>query len=358
MLKSDCALFSRLYIVCQTRDGDLHEFFKHENQGCPPYTIAKWKSRLLGRKSDLLHCIEAIIAALTESPNSTDVTIIDGAAAINMLKPTSAVKTYQDYAKQVFIPYIKGQLQHAKRVDVVWDEYTPNNEETARKKRGKGIRRRVKSSTKLPSNWHEFLRVNENKTKLFAFLVNRIVFPDFGQQFLCNPPRGDVSSLSPCNHEEADTRMMVHVADAVQKGLTKVLLRTVDTDVVVIVIAVSQALSISELWITLGVRKNLRFLPVHEIASSLGREKLKALPMFDSITGCDTVSSFSGKGKKTAWKTWLLYHEVTNAFNLLSDRPESVTDECINILERFIVLLYNRTCPKMKDFVHTKGKIS
>ena len=142
--------------------------------------------------------------------------------------------------------------------------------------------------------------------------------------------------------------MMVHVADAVQRGLTKVLLRTVDTDVVVIAIAVSQTLSTLELWIAFGVGKNLRFLPVHEIASSLGPEKSKALPMFHAITGCDTVSSFSGKGKKTAWKTWLSYHQVTSAFHLLSNRPESVTDECMDILKRFIVLLYDRTCPKMK----------
>ena len=35
-MKSDCALFARLYISCQIRDGDLDDFFKHENQGCPP----------------------------------------------------------------------------------------------------------------------------------------------------------------------------------------------------------------------------------------------------------------------------------------------------------------------------------
>ena len=86
-----------------------------------------------------------------------------------MLKPTPAVKTFHDYAEQVFIPYIKGQLHHAKSVDVVWDEYTPNNlKETTRQKRGKGIRRRVQSLTRLPSSWHEFLRVNENKAELFG----------------------------------------------------------------------------------------------------------------------------------------------------------------------------------------------
>ena len=59
-----------------------------------------------------------------------------------------------------------------------------------------------------------------------------------GQQVLCNPPRDDTSSLAPGNYEEANTRMMVYVADAVQRRLTKVLSRTVNTDVVVILIAV------------------------------------------------------------------------------------------------------------------------
>ena len=35
-LKNDCALFSRLYIACQCRDGNLDEFFKFENQPWPP----------------------------------------------------------------------------------------------------------------------------------------------------------------------------------------------------------------------------------------------------------------------------------------------------------------------------------
>ena len=35
-LKNDCNLFSRLYISCQTRSGDLETFFMHENQAAPP----------------------------------------------------------------------------------------------------------------------------------------------------------------------------------------------------------------------------------------------------------------------------------------------------------------------------------
>ena len=34
-LKNYVALFARLYIGCQTHDGNLEEFFRHENQQCP-----------------------------------------------------------------------------------------------------------------------------------------------------------------------------------------------------------------------------------------------------------------------------------------------------------------------------------
>lgn len=35
-LKKDRQLFSRLYIACQSRDGDLEQFFAHKNQAEPP----------------------------------------------------------------------------------------------------------------------------------------------------------------------------------------------------------------------------------------------------------------------------------------------------------------------------------
>ncbi len=44
----------------------------------------------------------------------------------------------------------------------------------------------------------------------------------------------DMTSLVPCSHEEADTRLLLHVADAVQKGFRKVCVRTVDTDIVIL----------------------------------------------------------------------------------------------------------------------------
>ena len=105
-LKSDCALFSRLFISCQTREGDLDDFFSHENQGCPPSISQNGKLRLPGKKSDLIECIQPLSQPQTSAPTSISAAIIDGATAINMLKPSNTIKTFQGYANQVFLPYI------------------------------------------------------------------------------------------------------------------------------------------------------------------------------------------------------------------------------------------------------------
>ena len=43
-LKNDVALCARLYIGCQTRDGNLEEFFRHENQQCPAALSDGWET--------------------------------------------------------------------------------------------------------------------------------------------------------------------------------------------------------------------------------------------------------------------------------------------------------------------------
>ena len=48
-LKTNCTLFSRLYIACQA------SFFEHENQACPP-SISDMGQLRQGSKSDLMEC--------------------------------------------------------------------------------------------------------------------------------------------------------------------------------------------------------------------------------------------------------------------------------------------------------------
>ena len=59
LLKEESSLFSRLYVSCQKRDGNLDSFFSHENQPYPPSLSSFGKLRQ-GNKSDLLGCLEKL----------------------------------------------------------------------------------------------------------------------------------------------------------------------------------------------------------------------------------------------------------------------------------------------------------
>ena len=67
------------------------------------------------------------------------------------------------------------------------------------------------------------------------------------------------------------------------------------------------------------------------------------LPVFHVFTGCDTVSEFAGRGKKTAWETWKSFPSVTDALQELLALPSEVSEESRLLLERFVVLMYRRT---------------
>ena len=77
--------------------------------------------------------------------------------------------------------------------------------------------------------------------------------------------------------------MILHLANAVSKEFQKILLRTVDTDVVVLSVATAAKLDIQELWVAFGTGKNFRYMPIHEIVASIGPSKSQALPNVSCI---------------------------------------------------------------------------
>ena len=350
-LKNDCSLFSRLYIACQTRDGDLDTFFAHENQATPPSLSLGGKIRP-SAKSDLLHCIELCEKQLLQAPN-VDAIILDGAAVVHMLHPGTA-RAFQDYADTVFGSYILSQLQNADRVDIVWDVYMEDSlKATTREKRGKGVRRRVASTTVIPSKWKDFLRLDENKTELFRFLSQhaikipvvdgKSIYATEGTNVLCSLADADLDNVVPCSQEEADTRIFLHASDAVNKGYRKLSVRTVDTDIVILAISMFREINLEELWLAFGTGSNFKHIPIHEVVVNMDPRICATLPMFHAFTGCDTVSSFCGRGKKTAWNTWKVYPEVIEAFEEFPLMQTEISDMAMKTLERFVVLLYDRT---------------
>ena len=252
---------------------------------------------------------------------------------------------------KVFMPYIQQRLQKVKRLDIVWDRYIKNSlKQSTRQARGTGERRQVKGSTPLPTNWQSFLQVDSNKEELFRFLAEYIgketpsdgkeLISTFDTAVICTSNEQDTTKLQPCTHEEADTRVMIHIADCVSNGYNKVTIRTTDTDVVVLAVSVVNQLNISELWVAFGSGKNFRIIGAHIIARNLGQRRAKSLPLFHNLTGCDTMSSFTGRGKKTCWDVWNKFEDLTECLLHLSAAPVQLQLADIKTIQRFTVSVW------------------
>ena len=339
----------------QNRDGDLTKFFAHEIQSFPPSLSDFGKLNLPSSKSDLLGCLDC---ESPDPPSTYDCIVLDGAVIVHFL-PTKAVSTFNEYADKVFVPYINKQLQGCARVDIVWDLYLPDSlKESTRENRGRGVRRKVSGPTKIPGNWMNFLHDTNNKKELFAYLTskvsefsfppNKVVYIMLGHSVVSVGPSNN--AMPNCNHEEADTRIVVHVRHALEHGLKKIEVRTIDTDVVVILVGIFFELTTMEspvdIWIAFGMGKNFRLYSVNAIWATLGEPRSRALPVFHALTGCDTTSSFRGKGKKSAWQAWQAYEEITETFQYLATHPfVHLNTDCGHFqkIERMIVILYDKT---------------
>ena len=152
-----------------------------------------------------------------------------------------------------------------------------------------------------------------------------------------------LEGVSPCSHEEADTRIFVHARHAAQEGSKSLLVKASDTDILVIAISdmpTLQAIGLQQLCIAFGQGRNMRWIPAHELYRSIGPEKSRGITLFHAFTGCDLVSAFRGKGKKSAWQTWDMCAEASDVFARLSQYPPTVNDNEMDILEKCVVIVY------------------
>lgn len=358
-IKSDCNLFSQLFITAQVRNTKLEDFFSHENHPWPPALSLQGKLRLPSSKSELLECICPKDQIEGSGPTDIDAKVIDGAGIVHAL-PHERFSTFGEYSNTVFIPWIERQLQSCSRIDIIWDTYRSDSLKAAtREKRGKGVRRKVSHTTKLPGQFTAFLQDDTNKEELFALLSEDVINHEFPSTKTVTITSGrmvasnDASiAMEESDHEEADSRLCLHVHDAIKNGATTVLVRTVDTDVVVILVGVFPDIIMdypdTQLWVGFGAGKHFRYINVNAICQELGTDKSRALPFFHAFSGSDVTSQFCGKGKKSAWKTWKAYPDATEAFTISPETlfvPIGESSSAFKIIERFTCAMYDSTTP-------------
>ena len=126
-----------------------------------------------------------------------------------------------------------------------------------------GKRRKVALNVKIPGNWKEFLSCSQNKTEFFPMISEhmvatadlpprKVLFATVRDECASTDKEADLDVISPCSHEEADTRMFLHMFSAALSGHKKILIQANDTDVMVLgmrAFALKMGV-IEELWIT------------------------------------------------------------------------------------------------------------
>ena len=155
--------------------------------------------------------------------------------------------------------------------------------------------------------------------------------------------------MNDCNHKEADTWIVVHVIDSLEKEFNKILIHTVDTDIIVILMgyfhSIRENYQAADIWVAFSTGKSFSHYHINYLCRLLGREQSCCLPPFYAYTGCDSTSSFFGKTKNSAWVAWNSFSEVNEALLHIVQHPfDEVNLESphFKILEHFTVVLYDK----------------
>ena len=304
----DRDIFARLLVIANAKQMDLKEVFKFE-LGSYPWSLAATDGSLMHpEKSQLLGLLESTVPPLA-SPPSNACWIFDGMAILQSMKVYGA--TFSELANQILGDMMK-QVRDPCRVDCVFDTYPAISikscEHESRASSHGSIKVKIVSpQQKLPLQWKAFLSESSNKTALVEFLVDEWKNSKFATTFhrfplftTCNDKffkfqsndgitveRENVPGLM-CDHEEADTRMLLHAKNASDEGNTTVIIRTPDTDVLVLGIYYQYQIDAS-LLVLMGNGRRRRVIDTHAIAESLGQAMVAALPGYHAFTGKQSI---------------------------------------------------------------------
>ena len=203
-----------------------------------------------------LEILEEQVLALPRLPVDDRIStayVIDGMAVVQMMKNAGSA-TFGELANKYF-QLITAHLGNngCNRVDVVFDRYDKEDsiKEAERARRGSSSSFEVRisgPSTPVPKKWQNFISNPVNKTNLKAFLGSmwkemaktRLV----GDQKLvlagCFIHSDDTFAITQnqetpllhlsSDHEEADTRMLLHASDC-SRDHQKIVVQSPDTDV-------------------------------------------------------------------------------------------------------------------------------
>ena len=255
-------------------------------------------------------------------------------------------------------------------MDIIYDSYL---EESV--KEGERIRRRntcepleyynLTRLSKLPVQMERFWACGKNKEQLQ--IMSRQFYIDLTKRFkikiLLSGYVTDNEGLKECvqvtdgnvQHrqdldseiEEADCRIIPHIAKAGITGHQRIVVFSNDTDVVTYLLYYMEQfvrIGILEVWIRFGNGNKARYIPVHTLHTNLGRDLSKVVLKAHVLTGCDISS-------KVGTKYAALKCEPVSYLQNFGDTSPQMSEEEMTLAESYIIQLIQKksTCETMDD---------
>lgn len=165
-----------------------------------------------------------------------------------LMRNSYDASTFAEFAKKV-LDHILRLATEYKRIDIVFDRYFKDSmKNQTREDRGSGDTISFDRDTKFPSDFKtNFLKNSDNKNRLNVFLASEFFSQYSGDKIIVITKDETVLSndqdlvvdtaLSPNSAEEADQKLVRHTLQCAQAGIGTVVVRTVDTDVILLLLS-------------------------------------------------------------------------------------------------------------------------
>ena len=169
--------------------------------------------------------------------------------------------------------------------------------------------------------------------------------------------KGDVV-FAECNHIEADTRIVLFVMHAISNGHTPVLVRTSDTDVIIILVGhcarflnMDPDLKLYVQFHTTSSGKTTAnnrtgYVDIVKIASFVGLDYCMGLMLLYAYTGCDYTPSFFNIGKAKWFDEFHKRPQIRELFQRICEYPDTLSEEEVVKITKFTLYAYGVEDPE------------
>lgn len=229
-MKNSQMLFAKMLLIAKSRKLQMEEVLKYSLRPFPGSLPTSEGDLVKTTKSKLLQKIEEDVPSASVDLPAVEnkAYILDAMVVLQTL--TVIPETFGELATKLLTMVVNAALFYkCKRVDFVCDRYPPqsikNMERARRTANGVHVIRIYSEQQKAPRQWKKFMSSGDNKEELIKFIFNNWTKADplkGVEVFLAHEEQchrlfdSNGEMMFPeirelyCDHEEADTRMILH----------------------------------------------------------------------------------------------------------------------------------------------------